>query len=133
MRLLLQGVADDLTAYPELAALLEQQFQGALRHQHVQLAAVADSITLQVEAMETRRRQRVLLVRRLLGPDAGMAQAFALLKSPAREKREADWAALERLVLECKRLGRRNSDLMVEQYSIMQRVLHGEDQIYEPA
>jgi flagella synthesis protein FlgN len=30
-------------------------------------------------------------------------------------------------------LSKRNGDLLVEQYSIMQRVLHGEEQIYAPA
>jgi len=46
---------------------------------------------------------------------------------------EGDWKALEIKVIECKRLGKRNSDLLVEQYSIMQRVLHGEELIYAPA
>jgi flagella synthesis protein FlgN len=37
------------------------------------------------------------------------------------------------MVIDCKLAGKRNSDLLVEQYSIMQRVLHGEDQTYAPA
>ncbi len=43
-----------------------------------------------------------------------------------------DWVALEQMVLECKRLNARNSDLLTEQYSIMQRVLHGEEDTYAP-
>jgi len=133
MRLLLRGVADDLLAYPELLGLLERQFQGAVRHQSAQLEQLAVTILALVEAMEARRQQRVSLVQQLLGPAGTMMQAFALLKSAARERMEADWSTLEKLVLECKRLGKRNSDLLVEQYTIMQRVLHGEEQLYEPA
>ncbi|WP_295995837.1 flagellar protein FlgN [Rugamonas sp.] len=133
MRALLQGVAADLVAYRGLLALLERQFQGAVRHQSALLGELAATMLAEVEAMEGRRRQRVSLVQQLLGPAGTMMQAFALLKSAARERMEADWIALEQLVLECKRLGKRNSDLLVDQYTIMQRVLHGEEQLYEPA
>jgi len=133
MRLLLQGVAADLLAYPALADLLEQQFQGAVRHQSERLEQLAAAILALVEAIELRRQQRVSLVQQLLGPAGTMAQAFALLKSAARARMETDWSTLERLVLECKRLAKRNSDLLVEQYTIMQRVLHGEERLYEPA
>lgn len=133
MRALLHGVAADLQAYPQLHELLEQQFDGAVRHQSERLTALAEAITALVDGMEARRAERVALVQRLLGPHGTMAQAFALLKNPARERMEADWRALEHSVRECKRLGKRNSDLLVEQYTIMQRVLHGEEQIYAPA
>ena len=46
---------------------------------------------------------------------------------------EADWNTLEQAVITCKAVSKRNADLLVEQYSIMQRVLHGEEQIYAPA
>lgn len=133
MRALLHGVAADLLAYQQLRALLEQQFDGAVRHQSARLHELAEAITTLVDTMEARRAERVALVQRLLGPQGSMAQAFALLKNPARERMEADWRALEDSVRECKRLGKRNSDLLVEQYTIMQRVLHGEEQIYAPA
>ncbi|MQA19910.1 flagellar export chaperone FlgN [Rugamonas rivuli] len=133
MRLLLAGIGDDLLAYPALNALLEQQFDAAVRHRGPQLASVAEEISVLVDSMLERRTQRVALVQRLLGPTATMMQAFALLKNAARERMEADWKTLEHMVIECKRLGKRNSDLLVEQYSIMQRVLHGEEQIYAPA
>ncbi len=133
MKQLLHGVAEDMQAYPQLAALLEEQFQGALRHQSARLAELAEQISTLVDSMQARRQQRVVLAQRLLGSTGTMAQAFALLKNAARERMEADWKTLEQQVLECKRLGKRNSDLLVEQYSIMQRVLHGEEQIYAPA
>ncbi|MNS92025.1 hypothetical protein D3C72_1261420 [compost metagenome] len=61
-----------------------------------------------------------------------MAQLFAMLQEDARTAAQRDWAALEQMVLECKRLNARNSDLLTEQYSIMQRVLHGEEDTYAP-
>ena len=133
MRALLQGLAADLLAYPQLRDLLEQQFDAAVRHQSARLTELADAISALVDTMEGRRAARVALVQRLLGPQGTMSQAFALLKNPARERMAADWQTLEHSVRECKRLGKRNSDLLVEQYSIMQRVLHGEEFIYAPA
>jgi len=133
MRLLLGGIADDLQAYQTLNTLLQQQFQAALRHKAAELGPVAEAISTLVDTMQARRVQRVALVQRLVGPDGTMKQAFALLKNAAREKMEADWNTLEQAVIECKRISKRNGDLLVEQYSIMQRVLHGEEQIYAPA
>lgn len=133
MRALLAGIADDLRAYPALQDLLEQQFHAALRHQAAQLGQVAEAISALVDTLQARRAQRVALAQRLLGSTANMDQAFALLKNPAREKIESDWKTLETMVVECKRLSKRNSDLLLEQHSIMQRVLHGEDQLYAPA
>lgn len=133
MRELLAGIALDLQAYASLKQLLQQQFEAALRHRAAELGAAAEAISTLVDAMQLRRQQRVALVQRLAGPSATMMQAFALLKSTAREKMEADWKTLEQSVVECKRLSKRNGDLLVEQYSIMQRVLHGEEHIYAPA
>jgi len=36
------------------------------------------------------------------------------------------------MVQTAREMGRRNADLLAEQYTIMQRVLHGDDQTYEP-
>jgi len=133
MRQLLAGIAEDLLAYQTLHDLLQQQFQAALRHKASELGPVAEAISTLVDTMQARRALRVALVQRLVGPQGTMLQAFALLKNAAREKMEADWSTLEQAVIACKALSKRNGDLLVEQYSIMQRVLHGEEQIYAPA
>jgi flagella synthesis protein FlgN len=133
MRALLAGIASDLQAYPQLQQQLQLQFEAALRHKASELAAAADGISTLVDAMQQRRAERVALVQRLVGETGNMAQAFALLKNTAREKMEADWKSLEQAVIECKRLSKRNGDLLAEQFTIMQRVLHGEEQIYAPA
>lgn len=129
---LLRGVADDAQAYPALLQLLEQQFDAAVRHQNARLVELAAEITQVVDAMHERRARRVAQVALLLGPQARMAQVFALLKGASRATLERQWAELETMVLECKRLNQRNSSLLTDQFSIMQRVLHGEENIYAP-
>lgn len=129
---LLQGVAADHQAYQALQALMELQFTAALRRQPQRLNELAEEISTLVDTMEVRRAERVALAQAVAGPEARMADVYALLKPEARARLEADWLALETMAKECKRLGKRNTDLMVEQYSIMQRVLHGDNQIYEP-
>lgn len=133
MKALLQGIAQDHLAYDELNNLMQQQFEAAIRHQSERLGQLADAISTLVDQMQERRVQRVALAQQLVGVNATIMQAFSLLKNPARERMEGDWKALEIKVIECKRLGKRNSDLLVEQYSIMQRVLHGEELTYAPA
>jgi flagella synthesis protein FlgN len=96
------------------------------------LTELGDTIMPELKTMEARRRQRVGLVAALLGPEAGMRQVFDLLKGGSRLALESHWSELEHMVLDCKRRNTRNSALLTEQYSIMQRVLHGEDQIYAP-
>lgn len=132
VRRVLQGMTDDSVGYAALQTLLEEQFQATLQHQSTRLTALADQVIAAVEPLDARRRQRVSLVTALLGPQGDMPQLFALLQEDARATAERDWLALEQMVLECKRLNARNSDLLTEQYSIMQRVLHGEEDTYAP-
>lgn len=132
VRRVLQGMTDDRAGYAALQTLLEEQFQATLQHQSARLTALADQVIAAVEPLDARRWQRVSLVTALLGPQGDMAQLFALLQQDARTTAQRDWAALEQMVLECKRLNARNSDLLTEQYSIMQRVLHGEEDTYAP-
>ncbi|UMR29890.1 flagellar protein FlgN [Massilia sp. MB5] len=129
---LLQGVAADKAAYRTLLGLLEQQFEAALRHRQARLGELAQEISALVDTMEARRRERVELAARLVGAQGGMEQVFALLKHEPRARLEADWAELEQMVREAKACGKRNGDLLAEQYTIMEKVLKGEDQIYEP-
>lgn len=133
MKQLLQGIADDALDYAQLLELLEQQFRAAVGHKLGMLAEVADQLGLVATALETRRARRVELATVLAGPQPSMEAVFALLRPDARSRVLADWAALEQQVISAKTLSRRNGDLMADQYTIMQRVLHGDDQTYEPA
>jgi len=129
---LLDGIQDDLQACGAVHELLERQFQAALRHDGAELATLAAELMPQLDAMEARRTQRVQLVRALFGLDATMDQLFASLAAPQRHAAGAAWAQLERLVRDCKAATARNGNLMADQYSVMQRLLHGEDHTYAP-
>ena len=130
--LLLEGVERDLREAAAIHALLEQQFEAAVRHRSVELSALAGNLEPLLAAMEGRRQQRLQLVRALLGPEATMEQYIASLVPAARATFDAAWAELETIVRACKEATTRNGQLLAEQYSVMQRVLHGEDGIYAP-
>jgi flagella synthesis protein FlgN len=133
MKLLLDGIGADMADYQLLLGLIEQQFEAAIRHQSARLGEIAAALGALVPVLEARRAQRVELATRLTGPNPAMAQVFALLKPEPRAKLEADWKQLEVTVRTAKELGKRNAELLAEQFTIMQRVLHGDDQTYEPA
>jgi len=130
--MLLDGIKADLQSYQQMLDLIAQQFEAAIRHQSERLGDIAKEIGALVDVLEARRAQRVELATRLVGPQPSMEQVFTLLKPEARARLEADWAELEGMVQAAREMGRRNADLLAEQYTIMQRVLHGDDQTYEP-
>jgi flagella synthesis protein FlgN len=132
MRQLLDGIAADLQSYQHMLDLIAQQFEAAIRHQSERLGEIAQEIGELVDVIDARRVKRVELATRLTGPKPSMEQVFALLKPGPRARLEADWAQLEGMVQTAREMGRRNADLLAEQYTIMQRVLHGDDQTYEP-
>lgn len=129
---LLEGVKLDLNDAATIHTLLERQFEAAVHHRSAELTALADGLAPLLEAMETRRQQRLQLVRALLGPQATMDQYMASLAPDARAAFRAAWTELETIVRACKEATTRNGNLLAEQYSVMQRVLHGEDDIYAP-
>ena len=129
---LADGVDQDLHAANAIHALLERQFQAALRHQGAELAALAEELTPALDAMDARRKQRVALVRALNGIDATMGGFIATQPEPGRAKLAAAWTELERLVVACKMATTRNGNLLAEQFTVMQRVLHDGDGTYAP-
>jgi flagellar biosynthesis protein FlgN len=130
---LMRGVGEDVRDYRLLKSLLDEQFDAALRHRTARLKELADGIASLVDVLEQRRRERVALVGGLLGAGAAMTATFGLLDGSARTALESGWRMLDVLVHECKRLNTRNGQLMMDQQSIMQRVLRGEEQTYAPA
>jgi flagella synthesis protein FlgN len=129
---LLDGIQADLGACSTIRDLLERQFQAALRHHGAELTALAGELMPQLDAMEQRRQQRVQLVRALFGQQATMDHLFASLPDARRDAAGAAWDQLEQLVRDCKQATTRNASLMAEQHSVMQRLLHGEDDTYAP-
>jgi flagella synthesis protein FlgN len=133
MKRMLDGIVADLADYQQLLGLIEQQFEAAIRHQSARLGEIAAAIGALVPVLEARRAERVDLATRLTGPNPAMVQVFALLRAEPRAKLETDWKQLEAMVRSARELGKRNAELLAEQFTIMQRVLHGDDQTYEPA
>jgi flagella synthesis protein FlgN len=129
---LLDGIRSDIEACGVVRELLERQFEAALRHRAAELSGLAEQLLPQLDSMEQRRQQRVQLVRALHGANAGMDQLLNGLPPAQRGSAGADWARLEALVRDCKQATARNGSLMADQYTVMQRVLHGEDQLYAP-
>jgi flagella synthesis protein FlgN len=129
---LAEGVEQDLLAANAIHGLLERQFQAALRHQGAELGALAEELTPALDAMDARRKQRVALVRALQGPEGTMAGFIAAQPEPGRAQLAAAWGGLERLVVACKSATTRNGNLLAEQFSTMQRVLHNSDGTYAP-
>ena len=129
---LFEGVDQDLAASATIHALLERQFQAALRHQSAELALLAEELTPALDAMDARRRRRVALVRALHGNEGTMAGFIAAQPEPGRARLAAAWGELERLVVACKGATTRNGNLLAEQFTTMQRVLHGTDGTYAP-
>lgn len=133
MQQLLRDIADDTAGYRALQDLLAEQFDAAIRHQQERLGTVAAAIGALTDELEARRVRRVELATLLTGPQPSMERVFALLRPDARARLEADWQALGRMVAAVKAAGKRNGELLAEQFTIMQRVLHGDHQDYEPA
>jgi flagella synthesis protein FlgN len=129
---LLDDIQADLQACAVIRDLLERQFQAALRHRGAELGVLAEELMPQLDAMEQRRQQRVQLVRALHGAAAGMDDLLNALPAAQRSRAASDWERLEQLVRDCKQATTRNGNLMADQYTVMQRVLHGEDQLYAP-
>jgi flagella synthesis protein FlgN len=129
---LVDGVDQDLGAASAIHALLERQFQAALRHQSAELGQLAEELTPALDAMDARRRQRVALVRALHGAEGTMTGFIANQPEPGRARLAAAWSELERLVVACKLASTRNGNLLAEQFTMMQRVLHGGDGTYAP-
>ena len=130
--MLADGVTIDISEAATILMLLERQFEAAVHHRSGELSTLAGELAPLLEAMEARRQQRVQLVRALLGAQGTMAQYIATLAPDPRAAFEAAWDALEQTVRACKDATTRNGQLLAEQHSVMQRVLHGEEQLYAP-
>jgi flagella synthesis protein FlgN len=130
---LLGDVRADLHDHAELQALLDQQFEAALRHDAAALEPVATRILALVEQLDARRQLRDALVSRLSGHDGPPSVHTLLGQWPAaqRPQLQALWAHLEQAVQDSKNRNLRNARLMTEQQAMLIRVMHGsEDGLY---
>lgn len=132
MNRLIQDVLADVRDYGLLRAMLEEQFQCAVRHETARLGHLADEIVSLVDTLDKRREDRLMLMYALTGQEAprNVDALLPMLTPAARVTLSQQWQALESAVRECKALNTRNCELIVEQNAIMQRVLHGEEGLY---
>lgn len=132
---LILDVLADIQGYDTLAGMLEEQFHAALRHDTDQLCLLADDIVELVDIMDQRREERLTLIHALTGEQAphNIDGVLAQLNPMARASLSVKWQELESKVRECKQRNTRNCELIVEQNTIMQQVLHGDGGLYADA
>ena len=132
---IMRGMQEDLAGYKALHALLERQFDAAVRHDTQTLEGVAESIVARVAALERSRSARVEHTAALLGPGVrpSMTELMRRLSGPTLLQLTGLWSQLESQVRDCKALNLRNCRLIMEQGEVMRRVLVGEEGIYAPA
>lgn len=135
MERLLRDVQADLLDYAELMELLEQQFDGALRHDASALEDLAGRIVAVVDQLDARRQFRLGLLTRLSGGAAPSVPALvAQWPADRRSAVQALWDRLAQAVQDCKARNLRNARLLTEQHALLARVLHGpEDTLYADA
>ncbi|GAB7539406.1 flagellar export chaperone FlgN [Burkholderia sp. 22PA0099] len=132
---LLADLAADLSAYRELARLLDEQHTIALRFDGGRLAQLATVIGDQIAQIDARRRTRASE----LGPAQGsLARLQACVFGDGgtvaqRRELQRHCAELEARVAHCAKLATRNGNLLAAQVESVQRVLFGERHTYAPA
>ncbi|AMC36105.1 flagellar protein FlgN [Janthinobacterium sp. B9-8] len=120
----------DVKAYQDLIALLDEQFTASVQQQTAQLSRVLEQISEQLAAIEVRRARRSQMIKasRVADCDALMALFPVALQSACSSK----WQQLGALLRQAKQLNQRNGEFILSQQEIMQRVLFGEQDIYDP-
>jgi flagella synthesis protein FlgN len=131
----LELVRDDQSDFQAMRDLLQAQFDAALRHDPVRVAAVCESISALTERITQRGHERLALARRISGADGHAAYEMVQQALPhgVRATVKQWYTDLQAMVTECQRLNARNCDLLMGQYEIMQRVLNDEVHTYAPA
>ena len=132
LRLLLTDMQADLRSYAQLHGLLDEQLAAIAQQRSEELQRIATQVTALVDELDGRRRQRRELVATMLGRKHGLSMDEALERLPIKAAavlREA-WQTLEQAVQLAKQLNARNCELMIEQRSLMQRLLGNEQDTY---
>ncbi|NLG77550.1 MAG: flagellar protein FlgN [Xanthomonadaceae bacterium] len=129
------GMRADLQDYRTLRELLEAQFEAALQHRSEALAEIGAKIVALTNVLEQRRAERQRLATRIAprGVRISMEAVTHRLQGASRGAFDMCWKALETAVRDCKALNMRNCRLLMDQYDIMRRVLHTEEDTYVPA
>ncbi|MCX7204984.1 MAG: flagellar export chaperone FlgN [Proteobacteria bacterium] len=120
----------DVKAYEDLIGLLDAQFTASVQQQTTQLSDVLGQISVHLAAIEVRRARRSQIIKtsKVADCEALMALFPAALQQACLSK----WQQLGALLSQAKQLNQRNGEFILSQQEIMQRVLFGEQDIYDP-
>lgn len=134
LKRLLADVRADLLDYGQLETALERQFAAACARDAQGLAEAGGVVLGLVERLDERRRARRGLCATVLGKDAGVSvdAVLGLLPPAPRMALAEPWQALRERVARCKALNERNGGLLAAQQESIERVLHGEKDVYVP-
>lgn len=122
----------DLLAYQDLIIQLKQQFEASVSQQTARLNEVLSGISELLAAIELRRQRRVKIVQALSPADPRCAALIATFPAALQSVCLDKWQQLEALLQEARQLNQRNGEFILSQQEIMQRVLFGEQDIYDP-
>ncbi|KVH43258.1 flagellar export chaperone FlgN [Burkholderia diffusa] len=127
-----KGIAHDRARYVQLEGLLNRQFRAALRRDSAALTVTGNAIMALVDALNVSHDTRKRCARVLTGAERpeSMSDVCASLSGMAGQAMRDEWQKLEAQVFECQGLNRRNAGLIMSQFEIMQRVMHGESNTY---
>ncbi|MDF3079915.1 MULTISPECIES: hypothetical protein [Burkholderia cepacia complex] len=131
---LLVDVIADCVGYRKLVQLLEDQFAAALQLDTARLGVLAGVIAAETDAIDMRRCYRIERLGQVQG--AVLALGRRLLADDRHATQRASFVErceeVKLLAARCQALTRRNSDLLVAQYEVMQRLMYGESHTYVP-
>ncbi|MDW5417378.1 flagellar export chaperone FlgN [Iodobacter sp. CM08] len=122
----------DVGAYQALIDLLELQFTASLNQQTAQLSALLARISTQLAEIELRRQRRSKIIKALSPDDARCEALIATLPNALQSVCQQKWQQLALLLKQAKALNQRNGEFILSQQEIMQRILFGEQDIYDP-
>ncbi|MFC7419107.1 flagellar export chaperone FlgN [Iodobacter arcticus] len=120
----------DVKAYQDLIALLEEQFSASVQQQTMQLSRVLEQISEHLAAIEVRRERRSQMIKTSNAADC--EALMALFPVALQQACSSKWQQLGALLRQAKQLNQRNGEFILSQQEIMQRVLFGEQDIYDP-
>ncbi|STR44571.1 flagellar export chaperone FlgN [Iodobacter fluviatilis] len=134
MNILIRQFATDLQsdvkAYQDLIVLLDEQFSTSVQQQTAQLSRVLEQINEQLAAIEVRRARRSQMIQTSKAADC--EALMALFPVALQQACLSKWQQLGTLLRQAKQLNQRNGEFILSQQEIMQRVLFGEQDIYDP-
>lgn len=132
---LLNGIQQDHRIYSQLQVLLISQRTMIVERQSEPLENLNQLVEQIYQQLKESTNQRLLLLKSLNIPTQsdGMYFLFSRLPDVMANKARRLWQQLEQQVTDCKQLNERNTQLLMMQQEILNRLLNNDAQlIYQP-